>query len=213
MMEYKALYWHFISYHVKRSLKKRFTSEQVKNITKRAGKANRELLRLADDIGADNPMASNLYGAIAFLAFHAGNPAVIRKEELAVIIDEFYQNRVVVFLMKRWNLNDPAQFKKFRKRMEYNDSWIKKRREQYPSSWDFNFETDHKDGLYYQFTKCPLAAFFKKNGYEQLTPLFCAMDYKTLSLLHADLYRDHTIAEGAGVCDFWIVPDNIKHPK
>ncbi len=39
----------------------------------------------------------------------------------------------------------------------------------------------------------------------------CDVDYLTAGLMHAKLIREHTLASGGEVCDYWFVGDNTKH--
>ena len=63
------------------------------------------------------------------------------------------------------------------------------------------------------FTKCPIAKFFKDNNLEEITPIFCELDYLMIKARKAKLYRDKTLAKGDDMCDFWIVGDKVKNPK
>ena len=44
-------------------------------------------------------------------------------------------------------------------------------------------------------------------------PALCATDEVMFRLQHGNLYREHTIARGEGICDYWVVGDKIKHPE
>ena len=44
-------------------------------------------------------------------------------------------------------------------------------------------------------------------------PALCATDEVMFRLQHGKLCREHTIANGDGVCDYWIVGDKVKEPK
>lgn len=213
MMKYKSRYWIFISYFVKKSIRRRFSKKETNGILNNAKAAYIKLLERAYDIGSDNPMADNLYMAIAFVAFHVGNDDIIKEEQLGDIIQEFFENKSVYKLIGMMNINNPKHFKKMKKSLLKSSDWIEARREQYPESWEFNYDDTHKDGFYYYFTKCPIAKFFKENGLESYMPLICGIDYITIGLVNGKLYRDHTIAKDGTICDFWIVPDNIKDPK
>ena len=47
---------------------------------------------------------------------------------------------------------------------------------------------------------------------EIMKPL-CETDRVMFAYQHGKLYREHTIAEGAGVCDYWSVGDRMKNPR
>lgn len=44
-------------------------------------------------------------------------------------------------------------------------------------------------------------------------PALCSTDEVMFRLQHGKLYREHTIAKGEGICDYWIVGDKVKNPK
>ena len=46
-----------------------------------------------------------------------------------------------------------------------------------------------------------------------MLPIMCDIDYKTAALMHAKLYRDHTLAGGGEVCDYWFAGDKVENPK
>lgn len=99
------------------------------------------------------------------------------------------------------------------KKMHNNSDWAIKHKNKYPQTWEFNFDDSHRDGCYYYFTKCPIAKFFKENNMEDLTEIFCQMDYINISLRKGRLIRNKTLAKGDDICDFWIVGDKTKNPK
>ena len=81
-------------------------------------------------------------------------------------------------------------------------------------TWDFNFDdSKHKDGSYYHFTRCPIAAFCKEYGYEEINPVLCNIDFITMSMMHSRLIRKYTVAEGAGIRDYWTVGNKIADPQ
>ena len=93
-------------------------------------------------------------------------------------------------------------------------AWLEAHPQYKAYSWDFHFdETKHQDGFYYHFTQCPLNTFARKEGYLEVLPIMCDIDYKTAALMHAKLYRDHTLAGSGEVCDYWFVGDKVENPK
>ena len=209
MQKYKGIYFTFITLSVRKVMGERFGRREAKKIIKRARASYRDLLRKTDDIGAKNPMAQNLYFSIALISFHVGSPKLIGREETRFIIDELYKNKLLIKALTKKDFNRPKDFKVFKDNIRRMSDWIEARKDLYPSSWNFDFETDHTEGFYYGLTSCPIAKFFCEQGLEDYTPLMCEVDYKNFNLMKANLIRKHTIAEGAACCDFWIVPDGI----
>ncbi|WP_216382474.1 hypothetical protein [Arcanobacterium phocae] len=157
MMKYRATPWLVVSHYVRKSLKKRYSQAESKEIMNNARKAYKNLLGRAEDIGYRSPMSSNLYMVLAFFSFHAGNRSLIKKDEMKKIIDEFYENRLIRRYLGMINLNKPWHFNAFRRGIHRHAEWIEKRRDVYPGNWDFDFNTHHVDGLSYRFTICPIA--------------------------------------------------------
>ena len=52
-----------------------------------------------------------------------------------------------------------------------------------------------------------------EDGYQEINPVLCNIDYITMSMMHSRLIREHTVAEGAGICDYWTVGDKVAEPK
>ena len=92
-------------------------------------------------------------------------------------------------------------------------TWAKQHPEDW-NTWDFHFNRKlHQDGFYYHFTHCPIADFCQKYGYQEINPVLCNINYITMSMMHSRLIREHTVAEGAGICDYWTVGDKVAEPK
>ena len=77
-------------------------------------------------------------------------------------------------------------------------------------------EPYQRDGVRYQFFRCPIAEFAKTHGYLNIMPAFCNSDYPAMKYMNAALIRKHTCVNG-DVCDYLIVGDQSKtakeHPK
>ena len=52
-----------------------------------------------------------------------------------------------------------------------------------------------------------------REGIAELMPALCSTDEVMFRLQHGRLYREHTIANGESVCDYWVVGDKIRDPK
>jgi len=44
-------------------------------------------------------------------------------------------------------------------------------------------------------------------------PALCATDEVMFRLQHGRLFREHTIANGDGICDYWIIGDRAKNAR
>ena len=68
MMEYTNKYWNMLMPFIKKSLNKRYGKAYTKALIPKADAEYRDMLNRSDDIGRDNPMASNTYECLVFLA-------------------------------------------------------------------------------------------------------------------------------------------------
>lgn len=73
---------------VKKSLVKRFGKEETALLVQKTDAIYREMLNRSDDIGKDNPMASNLYECLIFLAIWKAADGKISVDGLREITHE-----------------------------------------------------------------------------------------------------------------------------
>ena len=112
------------------------------------------------------------------------------------------------------DLNRQEDLKAAEEKFHRMQDWADAHPEYKEKTWDFNFDkTKHRDGVYYHFTRCPMEKFARENGFLEVLPVACEIDYKTTAFSHGVLHRDYTLATGGSVCDYWIVPDQVKDPE
>ena len=98
--------------------------------------------------------------------------------------------------------------------MKKYETWYRERGKEYPVNWVVHFnEGLHRDGSYYYFSRCPICEFCEREGIGELMPALCATDEVMLRLQHGRLHREHTISNGDGICDYWIVGDKVTDEK
>ena len=68
MMKYKGFYLHMFSTLIRKHLREAYGKETTRRALKNAPGIYREMLTQVDDIGADNPMASNIYMCFVLMA-------------------------------------------------------------------------------------------------------------------------------------------------
>ena len=88
MMEYTSKYWNMLTPLIKKSLLKRYGKEETAELLRKTNQIYRDMLRRADDIGKGNPMASNLYEGLIFLALWDASDRQISVDELRTISEE-----------------------------------------------------------------------------------------------------------------------------
>lgn len=214
MMEYTNKYWNMIMPLLKKSLKRRYGKEYTSALIKKADLEYRDMLNRADDIGKDNPMASNTYECLLFLAVWKAADGKISTDDLREITREVLATPFLKLMGLFINANKQSGIRKIGAMMHKDAEWLEEHPQYKEFSWDFNFdEKKHRDGFYYHFTQCPLNTFARREGYLEVLPVMCDIDHMTAALMHAKLYREQTLAGGGTCCDYWFVGDKMKNPK
>lgn len=211
-MKYKPIFWLIMNPFIKKYLKKYFSKSETKEIMEKSKTEYINLLSKADDIGENNPMATNLYFALLFLSFHTANQNIFSEDMLIEMIRFVLTDSFLLKIMK-FDFNKEKDMAKMKKKMDIAYKWSEENKDKHPEAWQFVFDNSHEDGIYYYFTKCPIAKFFKDNNLSHLTHIFCEIDYLNLEIRGGKLIRNHTIADGEEICDFWILPSKLKNPK
>ncbi|MBR1812117.1 MAG: L-2-amino-thiazoline-4-carboxylic acid hydrolase [Clostridia bacterium] len=205
-MKYVGIYWSLFAPMIKRSITKRFDQELADISIKRGKSEYRRLLSRADDLGPGNPMAMNAYFAYVFAAAWLGSGKKISPAEMGEVMTDVLTSSLLRTVFGMTDLNKKP--KKWYKDMKKYEAWYEKNGKDYPVNWVVNFdETLHTEASYYYFTRCPICEFCEREGIEELMPALCATDEVMFRLQHGMLHREHTIANGDGVCDYWVTGD------
>ncbi len=213
MMEYTDKYWKMIIPLVKKDLVRRFGKEEAASLIQKTDAVYRDMLNRADDIGKDNPMASNLYEGLLFLALWEAADGKISIDDLREITRAVMQFPAMKLVGLFVNANRSG-LEKLEKRMHKNAEWLEVHPQYKGVSWDFNFDkTRHSEGFYYHFTRCPLNDFARREGYIEVLPVMCEIDLLSAELMHAKLIRKQTLASGGDCCDYWFVGDKSPSAK
>lgn len=213
MMEYTDKYWKIIIPLVKKDLVRRFGKEEAASLIQKTDAVYRDMLNRADGIGKDNPMASNLYEGLLFLALWEAADGKISVDDLREITRAVMQFPAMKLVGLFVNANRSG-LEKLEKRMHKNAEWLEVHPQYKGVSWDFNFDkTKHSEGFYYHFTRCPLNDFARREGYIEVLPVMCEIDLLSAELMHAKLIRKQTLASGGDCCDYWFVGDKSPSAK
>ena len=214
MMKYTGTYITLFPILLRKYLARHFGKGVTKKAIKGAKPIYKQMLQKCDDIGFDNPMASNIYMCFVFLAIWEASEGAIDLEGYRAVIKNFMTSFPVSKFLANGDINDPNTLALAKEKFHKMQEWAEAHPEYKDKTWDFNFdETKHKDGSYYHFTRCPIEAFARKNGYLEILPVCCEMDYYLTEAKHGILHRDYTLATGGKICDYWIVPDKITNPR
>ena len=88
MLKYTGKYWMVLAPLVKKSLKKHYGNSFAADTMKIARAEYKAMLNRVDDIGADNPMASNIYMSFIFFAVYRAANGKITVDALRTIAHE-----------------------------------------------------------------------------------------------------------------------------
>lgn len=208
MMKYTNKYWKLLIPFMKKSLNKRYGKEYTKELVEKADGIYRDMLNRVDDVGEDNPMASNIYECLVVMAIWKAADGKISVNDLREICVGIMSMPVLKVVGLFINGNKKSGVRKFSKMIHKDAAWLDEHPEYKAASWDFNFdETKHDKGFYYHFTQCPLNNFARREGCLEVLPVMCDVDFLTAKLMHFKLHREHTLASGGKVCDYWYVGD------
>ena len=211
-MKYVGIYWTLFAPMMKKSITQRFGKELASASISQGKAEYRRLLSRADDLGPGNPMAMNAYFAYVFAAAWLGSGRKLSPEDMGQVMTDVLESKLLRTFFGLTDLNRTP--KKWEKDMRKYEAWFQKNGKQYPINWRVSFDPDrHQDGSFYYFTRCPICEFCRKEGMEELMPALCATDEIMFRLQHGRLYREHTIAQGAEICDYWVVGDQVREPK
>lgn len=211
-MKYKGTYFTLFSLLLRKPMRCKFGRKATSESIKKGKLIYRDMIEKTEDIGADNPMAGNIYMGYVFMAIcRAGKFSV---NEFMEVTTEFMHRKIVSKIMGGSDLNNPKDLKRLSAQIHKIAAWADKHPEYRNKTWDFNFdETLHKDGFYYHFTRCPMEKFARENGYLDVLIIGCNIDHLTCEAKQAVLHRNSTLASGGDRCDYWIVGNKIENPK
>ena len=192
---------------MKKVLEEKYDKAYASEIIRKSKKVYRELVENMDDIGEDNPMAYNEMFALAFVAPYIASEKKIPPET----IQEMMRRSLYTF---KWffsliNLNTKRGKEANKKNILKYYKWYTEEKEKlYPTSFKVDFVGKPYEGAcYYRITRCPICAYTKKLGVDELMPLFCELDELMISFQHGVLHRKETIAKGGDYCDYFILGD------
>lgn len=211
-MKYNGFYYGLFSSSMKKVITENYGKDYADKIMKKSKRVYKKLVLEADDIGDDNPMAYNELFALAFVSpYIASNKKIPPK-----IVQEMMRRGLyhVKWFFGMTNLNTPKGKASNKKNIVKYVKWYTPEKEKlYPTSFKVDFVGQPYEGAcYYRITRCPICAYCKKLGVEELMPLFCELDNVMITLQHGILHRKHTLADNGDYCDYYITgnKENVK---
>ena len=206
-MKYKGFCFYLFRGPMKKVLIEKYDKAYASEIIKKSKKIYRKLIEEADDIGNDNPMAYNEMFALVFVAPYIASEKKIPPETIQEMMRRSLYS--VKWYFSLVNLNTKRGKEANKKNILKYYKWYTEEKEKlYPTSFKVDFEgVPYEGACYYRITRCPICAYTKKLGVDELMPLFCELDDVMICLQHGVLHRKETIAKGGNYCDFLILGD------
>ena len=206
-MKYNSFYFLLFKGQMKKVLIEKYDKAYASEIIRKSKIIYRKLIEEADDIGSDNPMAYNEMFALVFVAPYIASEKNIPPETIQEMMRRSLYS--VKWYFSLVNLNTKRGKKANKKNIIKYYKWYTPEKEKlYPTSFKVDFEGQPYEGAcYYRITRCPICAYTKKLGVDELMPLLCELDDLMISLQHGVLHRKETIAKGGDYCDYFIVGD------
>lgn len=169
------------------------------------------LMHETPDMGK-NMMASNMDMTVAFFAYYEASGHRIGGEAIVTLIqwlaDDYHWITSLTDMNKHRYVRK-LYYKVYSKHAA--DVERHKAMGEWTGTWSLRMNPDQREeGIYYHMTNCPLLAFVKAHGYDELMPYICKFDFIFERFLHARLIRTQTEATGGSCCDYWFVPDKSK---
>lgn len=183
-------------------------SSDAKTIERKFKQQYKRMLAEVDDIGplTKNPLRICLTGGVIWMAAY---------EACEGKMDEDMFSHMVTYTMysplfqKAFGAKDPfVTEKQKKKRITFRDA-------NNISDSEYNWYTDYMPGrdeteYFCTYRKCGLCTLGKKYGHPELIPYMCQMDYISIDMMGAALYRTQTLATGGDFCDFHVVKKGSK---
>ena len=126
MMKYTGTYITLFPILLRKHLARQFGKGVTKKAIKGAKPIYKQMLQKCDDIGFDNPMASNIYMCFVFLAIWEASEGAIDLEGYRAVIKNFMTSFPVSKFLANGDINDPNTLalakEKFHKMQEWADA-------------------------------------------------------------------------------------------
>lgn len=179
-----------------------------KAVTEKAREIYDRLMHETPDMGK-NMMSSNMDMTVAFFAYYEASGHRIDGEAIETLIGWLADDCGKVTFLLDMNRHKYVQ-KLYYRLYSRHAAKVEKHRAagEWTGTWRLRINPDgRKEGIYYHMSNCPLYAFVKAHGYDDMMPYICKFDFIFERFLHAKLIRTQTEATGGDCCDYWFVPD------
>ena len=187
------LIYQFYHSSVKAELKRR---EFSKDVTKKSANEHKRIVERAKDIGNSKLLSSYIMGSY----FIALNRSTGRSAEENY---EIFRDGLCASKLFHKVMGDADSYldpKRMPGRLQWSEDSHKRK---YENDWvvDILPGNDEYD-LGYDYHECGICKLCQDEGCPELAAYLCRMDYVLADIMHMELVRTGTIAEGSSYCDF-----------
>lgn len=187
------LIYQFYHSSVKAELKRR---EFSKDVTKKIANEHKRIVERAKDIGNSKLLSSYIMGSY-FIALNrsTGRSA---EENYEIFRDGLCASKLFHKVMG--DVDSYLDPKRMPGRLQWSEDSHKRK---YENDWvvDILPGNDEYD-LGYDYHECGICKLCQDEGCPELAAYLCRMDYVLADIMHMELVRTGTLAEGASYCDF-----------
>ncbi len=171
-------------------------------------KQYRKIRSEVDDIGriTKNPLRICLAGGVIWLAAYEACEGKMDEGMFSRMITDTMKSPL---FKKAFGAKDPFVAEKQQKKV------VSFKTANAISDSEYNWHTDYAPGrdeteYFCTYRKCGLCTLGRKYGHPELIPYMCQMDYISVDMMGAILYRTQTLATGGDCCDFHVVKKGSK---
>ena len=164
-----------------------------------------------DDIGplTKNPLRICLTGGMIWIAAFEATEGKMGEETFSRMITDTMTSSL---FKKAFGAKDPFVAEKQQKKVVTFKGANK------ISDSEYNWQTDYTPGrdeteYFCTYRRCGLYTLGRKTGHPELIPYMCQMDYISIDMMGAKLYRTQTLATGGDCCDFHVVKNGSQWEK
>lgn len=212
-MRYNSFLFNLLAGRIKRGLVAFYPEERVERWRVEARPIYKGLLSEVEGIDERNPMASNILTSFVIVAMWLASDREVTPHQMAEAMRTAMDMPVLRLAYGAFDLNTGRGVRGVRSMLERSAAYAEAHPEE-TAAWDLTFDDGlHADGVSYHFTRCPIADFCRAHGYEEINPVLCDIDYDTCRMMHGELRREHTLAAGGALCDYWMVGDRVEDPR
>ncbi len=206
-LPYSGKFWGLVEPIARHYIKKLYGAELAAKAYKGGKPIYRELIDRSPEIGADNPMAKNLYLACVVFALWKAADGEITPDMMRQVLKAIFDSKLMRFAGDKADLRKPENMASLVEGVHANAQWQEDHPAILDATWTFHID-DERDGTiaHYHYTSCPINDLARQEGLLEILPVMCETDYYNTEARHGRLTREHTLGEGGPYCDFLIEP-------